>query len=160
MFNGDDVASALVDCGITHVVWIPDSVSGRWDEAFRKNRQLTLVRVCREGEAFGVASGLWLGGQKPIIQIQCTGMFEAGDSLRNFVHDLKIPLFLFIGLRNYYASRDGSSGDSAPKYAQRILDTWGIPFSILEKDGSLEELKSAYLDSQKNNHPAAMFLAE
>jgi sulfopyruvate decarboxylase subunit alpha len=160
MFEGDAVASTLVRCGVTHVVWIPDSVTGTWDEAFQKNEHLEIVRVCREGETFAVASGLWLGGKRPVIQIQCTGMFEAGDSLRNFLHDLKIPLFLIVGLRNYYASREGRSKDSAPRFAEAILSTWSIPFTILGKDGSLDQLAHAYRESLAKSRPAAIFIAE
>ena len=160
MFEGDAVASTLIGCGVTHVVWIPDSVTGRWDEAFQKNDHLKIVRVCREGEAFAVASGLWLGGKRPVIQIQCTGMFEAGDSLRNFVHDLKIPLFLIVGLRNYYASNEGQSKDSAPRFAEAFLRAWDIPFTILGKDDSLDRLSRAYRESLASNEAAAIFIAE
>ncbi len=93
MLDGETVAAALVECGITHVIWIPDSTTGSWHSALSAHPELTLIRVSREGEAFAIAAGLYIGGKRPIIQIQCTGLFEAGDSLRNFMHDLKLPLF-------------------------------------------------------------------
>ena len=160
MIDGKTVAAELNRCGITHVVWIPDSVTGRWDQELQNSDGLEIVRVCREGEAFAVASGLWLGGKKPVIIIQCTGMFEAGDSLRNFVHDLGIPLFLIIGLRNYYTSREGKSADTAPRFAESILKTWDIPFTILEKNGTGDEISSTYAQVLEHNETRAIFLAE
>ena len=62
MLDGPSVASALVDCGITHVIWIPDSEIGTWEAALVARNELSLLRVCREGEAFALAAGLWLGG--------------------------------------------------------------------------------------------------
>src|SRR5271156_3728595 len=112
MLDGPSVVAALKECGVTHVVWIPDSELGTWEPALRAEPALQLIRVCREGEAMAVAAGLQLGGRRPIVVIQCTGLFEAGDALRNVVHDMKLPLFLVIGLRGQQASRRGATGDT------------------------------------------------
>ena len=160
MFDGKLVANALVRCGATHVVWIPDSVTGAWDEALGNTPGLSLIRVCREGEALAVAAGLYLGGKQPVVQLQCTGLFEAGDALRNTIHDLGIPQFLIVGLRNYYASRDGTSADSAPKFAEAILRAWNVPYTVLDRDSTTEDLEKAYTDALNTRKAAAVFLAE
>ena len=48
--EGLAVATKLAELGITHVVWLPDSAIGPWEEAFESSPDLRLVRVCREGE--------------------------------------------------------------------------------------------------------------
>ncbi len=128
MFDGPSVAAALKGCGVTHVVWVPDSVLGRWDAALSADPELSLIRVCREGEAVAVAGGLHLGGKRPIVLMQCTGLFEAGDSLRNFIHDLKLPLFFLIGVRSYYAHQQGKTADTCPVFTEPILQAWRLPY--------------------------------
>ena len=64
MLDGPSVVAALTRCGITHVVWIPDTELGAWEPALASVEGLKLLRVCREGEAFALAAGLHLGGQK------------------------------------------------------------------------------------------------
>jgi phosphonopyruvate decarboxylase len=160
MFEGREMAKALTECGVTHVIWIPDSVLGQWDEALSSGSGFELIRVCREGEAFAMAAGLLLGGKTPIIFIQCTGMFEAGDSLRNTIYDLGMPVFFAVGLRNYYKHRDGTSRDSAPRFAESILDAWNIPYRILDDSATVEDFKTAYLASKEENRAGAVFLAE
>ena len=151
----------LADCGITHVVWIPDTTTGAWDDAFVSSSKIKLIRVCREGEAFGVAAGLYLGGQRPLIIVQCTGLFEAGDALRNFIHDLGLPLFVLIGLRNYHAHLDGTTSDTAPAFAEAILKAWRIPYRILDDDQKcVEELTHTYLQAWRAGRAEAVFLAE
>jgi sulfopyruvate decarboxylase TPP-binding subunit len=154
------VAAALVDCGITHVVWIPDSTLGTWEPALLQTPGLRLLRVCREGEAFAVAAGLLLGGQKPLVLMQCTGLFEAGDSLRNFVHDLKLPLFAIIGLRSYHAHQQGTSKDTCPLFAEPIMQAWQVPYVVLDEKASAHELKAAYQQAQKEKRAGAVLLAE
>src|SRR5689334_8240126 len=101
MFTGEEFVAELTGLGITHVVWLPDSTLGPWEEALSAAPHLSLVRVCREGEAWVLAAGLHLGGQRPLVVMQCTGLFESGDALRNVLHDYQIPLFALIGYRSY-----------------------------------------------------------
>ncbi|MGF1577751.1 MAG: hypothetical protein ACFCD0_00145 [Gemmataceae bacterium] len=160
MIDGPSITQALVDCGITHVIWIPDSVMGTWESSLLGSSQLQLVRVCREGEAFAVAAGLYLGGKQPFVMIQCTGLFEAGDSLRNIVHDLKLPLFVLIGLRSYKAHKQGTTKDSCPVFAEPILKAWQMPYTILDDQATAEDLKSAYQRAQEEQRSGAVFLPE
>jgi sulfopyruvate decarboxylase TPP-binding subunit len=160
MLDGDSVTNTLVECGVTHVVWIPDSSTGAWDAALSATNDLTLIRVCREGEAFAVAAGLLLGGKRPVVIIQCTGLFEAGDSLRNVVHDLELPIFALVSLRNYYAYRQGKSKDSAPGFAETIMQAWQIPYIVFEYSSKTEDLALIYLRTVINKKPQVVFLPE
>jgi hypothetical protein len=143
MLDGSSVVEAFKSCGVTHVVWLPDSLLGRWEEALATDRELKLVRVCREGEAMAVAAGLLLGGKRPVVVLQCTGLFEAGDALRNVVHDLRLPLFLVVGVRNLLAHRRGMTSDSCPIFTEPFLQAWRVPYTLLEADAGADELTRA-----------------
>jgi sulfopyruvate decarboxylase TPP-binding subunit len=160
MLDGPSVVTAFKECGITHVVWIPDSELGTWEPALSASQAIQLIRVCREGEAIAVAAGLLLGGRRPVVVIQCTGLFEAGDALRNVVHDLKLPLFLIIGLRSYYAYQQGTTRDTCPVFAEPILRTWQIPYELLDRRHTAADLAAAYRKAQADARPGAVFIAE
>src|SRR5437763_11734962 len=153
MLDGPEVAAALAGCGVTHVVWVPDSEIGRWEEALAAGAGPRLVRVCREGEAIAVAAGLLLGGARPIVAIQCTGLFEAGDSLRNFVHDLKLPLFFVVGVRSYHAHRKGQSADTCPVFTEPVLRAWNIPYVLLDDRHGPDDLAVAYRKARAERRP-------
>src|SRR4051812_888127 len=121
----------LEGAGFTHVVWIPDSAIGPWEAALTASPKLKLIRPCREGEAIGIAAGLMLGGARPVVVIQCTGLFEAGDALRNVVHDLKLPLKLIVGVRSYQAHLAGKTADNCPAFTEPIVRAWQVPYTIL-----------------------------
>ncbi|MBM4068184.1 MAG: hypothetical protein FJ271_04485 [Planctomycetes bacterium] len=160
MLDGPSVAAALEDCGVSHVIWVPDSVLGSWEPALSGSQRPTLLRVCREGEAFALAAGLVLGGKKPVIFIQCTGLFEAGDALRNAVHDLKLPIFMLVGVRSYYAHRQGKSNDSCPVFTEPILRAWQIPYVVFEERHTAADLAAAYRQAQAERRPGAVLVAE
>jgi sulfopyruvate decarboxylase TPP-binding subunit len=160
MLEGPAVVAALKACGVTHAVWIPDTELGIWEPALRDDPDLRLIRVCREGEAIAVAAGLLLGGRRPVVLIQCTGLFEAGDALRNFVHDLKLPLFFVIGVRSYYAYQRKATADTCPIFTEPIMKAWQIPYVILDRSHSAAELAAAYRQAQAEKRPGAVLLAE
>jgi len=160
MLDGPSVVAAFGECGISHVIWIPDSELGTWEPALTASPELSLIRVCREGEAIAVAGGLLLGGKRPIVLIQCIGLFEAGDALRNVVHDLKLPLFLVVGLRGYYAYQEGKSRDTCPVFAEPILKTWQIPYSLFERRHTAADLAQAYRQAQAEKRAGAVLIAE
>lgn len=150
MIDGPAVAGALRAAGFTHLVWVPDSHLGTWDAALA-DTPLAPIRVCREGEAVGLAAGLLLGGADPLVAMQCTGFFEAGDAVRNVAHDLKLPLHLLVGVRSYRAFRDGRSKDNCAHFAEKIVAAWELPYQWFDPaEGTAEELagKLRWLDEQ------------
>lgn len=158
--DGPSIVAALKRCGITHVIWIPDTELGAWEPALSGAAGISLIRVCREGEAFALAAGLYLGGKKPIILLQCTGLFEAGDALRNVLHDMKLPLFFVVGIRSYYAHKQGTTTDSCPVFAEPILRAWQVPYVVLDNRHSAEDLASAYVQAQAEKRAGAVLIAE
>lgn len=160
MLDGPSVADALKQSGITHVVWIPDTELGAWNAALSLADGLTLIRVCREGEAFAVAAGLHLGGKQPIVIIQCTGLFEAGDALRNVLHDMKLPLFLIVGVRSWYALQKGGTPDTCPVFTEPIMRAWQIPFVLLDNQNTAADLAGAIQQARAENRAGAALIAE
>jgi sulfopyruvate decarboxylase TPP-binding subunit len=160
MIDGPSIAAALTACAVTHVIWIPDSETGTWEPALRACPDLRLLRVCREGEAIALAAGLILGGQRPVVVIQCTGLFEAGDALRNVVHDMKLPLYLIVGLRNYYAFQQKSTRDTCPIFAEPIVKAWQVPYVLLGRQSTAGDLQAALAESQSQRRPGMALVAE
>lgn len=158
--EGQAVASKLSELGFTHVVWLPDSAIGPWEKAFETSSDLRLVRVCREGEAWGIATGLQIGGARPIVVIQSTGFFESGDSLRNAVFDLRLPLYAIVGHRS---SLVANSPDTARHFLEPILRAWGIGYVTLDGAAArdpLDQLAKHVLQSREAGKPGVALLPE
>ena len=159
MFDGTETVKLLDELGVTHVVWLPDSELGTWHTALAASKKIRLIRVCREGEAFGIAAGLHLGGARPIVVIQCTGFYEAGDALRNVVHDLGLPIFMIVGYRGYYGGIAGRK-DTAATFLEPIVAAWNLTHKLFTKESKLNELASFYRETQEQGRAAAALIAE
>jgi sulfopyruvate decarboxylase TPP-binding subunit len=152
------VLDELGRCGVTHIIWLPDSETGYMYEAMRDS-QFTLVPVCREGESIAVAAGLIMGGKRPVVLIQSTGFYESGDSVRGLSIDLQLPLLLMIGYRGY-PGRGRPPADSAARFLEPILDAWGIPHHVVESDATCHHISEAYQQAQSTSHPVAVLMGK
>lgn len=159
MFSGDQISELLEQLGITHVVTVPDSTVGQWQDAIERRGATRIVRVCREGETWQVAAGLTLGGARPVVLIQCTGLFESGDALRNAVHDWKLPIFSLIGYRSYL-NQDTLPGDTCLVFTEPVLAAWKIDYKLITSPMQFAELADHYASCRDGNRAGAILIAE
>ena len=142
--------------GVTHVVWLPDSETNFMYEQMVADPTLNLVPVCREGESMAIAAGLWIGGKKPVVLIQNTGMFESGDSIRGLSLDINFPLVMMIGYRGW--TRHGVTSDSAARFTEPILHAWGINYYLVETDEDVERISIAFEEAERTQRPVACLM--
>ena len=155
------IVDALAAADITHVLWLPDSEMGALEELLDGHASVRLVRVCREGEAMAIAAGLTVGGARPAVVIQSTGFFEAGDALRNVVHDCGLSLLLLIGYRGYSQHPEPERRpDSAGRLLEPTLAAWQIPYEILEEETEATVIPRAARAVQAGEGTRAILLPE
>ena len=143
---------------ISHVVTVPDGTIGRWEGDIGR-AGVRIVRVCREGEAWTVAGGLYIGGASPLVMIQCTGLFESGDALRNTLHEWKLPLYAIIGYRSYL-NQDNLPGDTSLVFTEPILAAWKLDVSFIKSATELEGMPAHYRACRQANKPGVALIAE
>ena len=141
---------------VTHVVWLPDSETNFMYQQMAADESIDIVPICREGESLAIAAGLWVGGKRPVVMIQNTGLFESGDSIRGLGIDIDIPLVLIIGYRGW--TRHGVTKDSAARYTEPILHAWGINFYLVEKDSDADRISAAFEEAQRTQRPVACLI--
>ncbi len=166
--------AALIDAGASHVIGLPDNGSAALFDLLESNPTVSLLTVTREGEAFAIASGLWLGGQRPVVLIQNTGLLESGDSLRGTAARMGVPLLCLVGYRGYGKmtareidpharppSRDEltrSDLDSTALLIEPTLRAWGIPYRLYGSDGDAPLVAEAWDRAHREARPVALLL--
>jgi sulfopyruvate decarboxylase subunit alpha len=143
--------------GFTDVVCIPDGESRYLFQALLAAPGIEVYQPTREGEGIAIAAGLWVGGRRPIVILQNTGLMEAGDALRGCGIGPRIPLFLLVGWRGYPGATEGQVPiDSAYPYTEPILDAWGIPHRRLMSDDDLGVIGEMASVAEDASSPAAV----
>ena len=159
MASAEKIVGELKKQGITHAVGVPDNGSARIYELLRAEPGIEVITVTREGEAFAVASGLYVGGKKPVIIIQNTGFLESGDAIRGTVFNMRVPVVVFIGYRGFHnRDADGQWVDSVASFLEPTLKAWNLPYEMLETDDEISCISRAFEATEATSLPAAILL--
>jgi len=173
--SAPETLRALTARGITHVVGLPDSISGPLFGAVSRHPAIRLVTVTREGEAFAIATGLWIGGASPLVVVQNTGFLESGDSLRGTAQRIAAPIPILITGRGYQKMHRAGippdelrtvetmtrpDVDTTALLTEPTLEAWGIPFVRCENDDDPADALLATIDEARaEGRPAAVVVA-
>ena len=157
--SAQNIVDELKKQGITHAIGVPDNGSARIYEILRSEPDIEVITVTREGEAFAIASGLYVGGRKPVIIIQNTGFLESGDAIRGTVVNMQVPVVVFIGYRGYH-NRDANGNwvDSVATFLEPTLKAWNLPYEMLETDDDISCIGRAFEKAATTSFPAAVLL--
>ena len=156
--NPQTVLNEMKKNGVSHVVWLPDSETNWLYMLMQEEPSLDLIAVSREGQAFSTAAGLSVGGKKPIILIQNTGMMESGDSLRGWGMGMNIPVVMMVGYRGY--TRHGVNQDTAATYTERFLNAFGIQYYLVENDSDADRISVAFEEAERTKRPVAILVGD
>ncbi len=157
-FSPEAVIQELKKNGVTHVVWLPDSETNFLYLLMQDEPSLDLVPVSREGLAFSTAAGLSVGGAKPVILIQNTGLMESGDSLRGWAMGLHIPVVMMIGYRGW--TRHGKNQDTAATYTEPFLNAFQIKYFLVENDADAARISWAFEEAEETRRPVAILVGD
>jgi sulfopyruvate decarboxylase TPP-binding subunit len=155
--SAERVVGALKEIGITHVVWLPDTVVTFMYQALAADPDLTLVPVCREAETMAIALGLMMGGKEPVCLIQNTGFMESGDSIRGLALDTQAPMLMMIGYKGWH--RSAPMTDTSGVYLEPLLEAWGIRHFIVESDADVGMIAEAQRVARETESPVAILIA-
>ena len=159
MASAQKIVNELKKQKITHAVGVPDNGSARIYELLRSEPGIEVITVTREGEAFAIASGLYVGGKKPVIIIQNTGFLESGDAIRGTVVNMRVPVVVFIGYRGYHnRGREGQWVDSVATFLEPTLKAWNLSYEMLETDSDVPSIARVFEEATETSLPTAVLL--
>ena len=167
------VLDVLSRHGVTDVVSLPDNSSSALLALLRQSGEIRLLSVTREGEAFALAAGLWLGGRNPLVLIQNTGLLESGDSLRGTLVRMRIPVVCLVTYRGYAKfARLEAPPDPSPEVLSRpdldsvavmtepTLRAWGVPFDFLHTNEDIAKISAAFAHAQQLSAPVVVLVTQ
>lgn len=156
---GKALYEALIKNGVNFVVTFPCNWTSCLIELVADDQSITHVPVTREEEGIGVAAGAFLGGRKPAVIMQSSGVGNSLNALASLNLTYKIPLLILISHR----------GDEREKIiAQRgmgqalkkLLEGIGIGyFDLVDIEGTDKVITNAVNASYAENKPVAAILS-
>ena len=138
--NRDQIIfSALKRAGYNFAVTLPCGMLKELIRDVENNPDFIHVPLAREEEGVGIAAGAYLGGRKPVMIVQSSGIANSLNSIASLSIVYQIPLLIIMSYR-------GSLYEFAPSQVplglglEGILKSMGIPYYILDDPQTAEKL--------------------
>ena len=94
------IASGVVSSGSREVVFVPDNPLSHILDVLRdEHRDVRVIPATREEEAIGIAAGLYLGGCRPTVMMQSSGLGNALNAIGSLLVAYQIPALLVLSMR-------------------------------------------------------------
>jgi sulfopyruvate decarboxylase subunit alpha len=119
----------LHDARFDFFTGVPDSTFQPLLHALESDPELGYVTAVSENVAVGIATGSYLGGHRPVIFMQNSGLALAMNALGSLAAIYRIPILLVVGWR-------GHDGSDSPEHAllgavtPALLDALRLPFFV------------------------------
>jgi sulfopyruvate decarboxylase subunit alpha len=94
------VCQGIHAVGCRDVAYVPDNPLSHVLRVFEEEyRDVRLCLSTREEEAFGIAAGLYLGGRRPAVLLQSSGLGNSLNALTSLLIPYRIPVLMVVSMR-------------------------------------------------------------
>ena len=158
-----ELLDELVRCKIDFFCGVPDSIVGGLIKEIEE-RDIQYVPATCEDVAVGVAVGAYLGGRRPAVLMQNSGLGNAGDSYMTLAKLYRIPVLFIVSVPHV------SETEASPERANNIqhldwerltlhmLEAIEFPYVLFKNDTYKKDIKSAVETMNKKEHPVALIM--
>jgi phosphonopyruvate decarboxylase len=155
--SGKELVERLEDLGYDFFAGVPCSLIEGVLSALDVHPRLPYVAAVREDVAVGLAAGAWLGGKRPAVLFQNSGLGTGLNALASLALLYKLPSLLVVTWR-------GSGEADAPEHlltgaiTPRLLDLLGIRHRALTPTSVEKDLAWATREADERMEPVALLV--
>jgi phosphonopyruvate decarboxylase len=155
--SGAELAALLDRHGFDFYTGVPCSLVEDLIAALECHRHAPWIPAVREDVALGLAAGAWLGGRRPVVVMQNSGLGTSLNALASLSLMYGLPALLIVTWR-------GFGGQDAPEHllmgeiSPKLLELLGIPYRILRPESADELLAWARREMDARETPVALLV--
>ena len=158
--KGSSILTAIKASGIEYILSVPDiTTSGGLLRPIARDPALKLIRVCKEDECIGIASGLSYCDKRALSLIQHTGFLNSINAIRGVAVEYGQPICMMVGLLQHDPD---TTPRNSPRYGVRIvepiLEAMGIPHHYIGEDADVAKIRPAIEQAYEKSFPVALLV--
>lgn len=161
--NASDIIEELRKNNIDVVTTVPDLVQMSVHMELEKpGCEIQYIPCCAENQALTCATGLYIGGKRPLVMMQNQGLYNCLNTLRTIALDAGLPLLMMVG----QFSREFENVGKDPKGSvsvmvnrmEPLLEALGIPVWRLDKTEDVVKITEAADTAFEESRPAVLLI--
>lgn len=145
----------LYRAGFDFFTGVPDSTFKLLLQEIESDSEFDYVPAVSENVAIGLAVGAYLGGRRPVIVMQNSGLALAVNPLASLTAICRVPLLLLVGWR-------GHDGKDSPEHSLMgvatlpLLEALGLPYYVPDADSLEYDVGRAAAIMEERRTPCAL----
>ena len=158
--HGSGIIAAVKASGIEYILALPDiTTSSGLLSPIAKEPAFRLIRVCKEDECVGIASGLSYADKRALILIQHTGFLDSINAIRGVAVEYNQPVCMMIGLLQHDPDRPPrESSRYGVRIVEPILEDMGIVHHLVSLDADVPKIRPAIDKAYAESKPVAFLV--
>src|SRR5919197_790179 len=150
------VCRGVHEAGSRDVVYVPDNPLSHVLRQFEKGfPDVRLILATREEEAFGIAAGLYLGGRRPAVLLQSSGLGNSLNALTSLLIPYQIPVAIVVSMRGDVGEWNAAQVPMG-RAVRAIFDAIGVSHATAETaEQTAEAVRLAAVTAFETRLPSA-----
>lgn len=147
----------IKDFGIDLVLSVPCILLKDILDLINERKEILHIPVTREEEGVGIAAGAYLGGKRPAVLMQNSGLGNSINAIKSLLELYDIPIIFIMSHR-------GGKGEKIlaqipmGKITDKLLDAIGIKTWSIKSSKEITKLKEAIIYSQEKKCSVGILL--
>jgi phosphonopyruvate decarboxylase len=155
--TGADFAALLEREGFDFFAGVPCSLVEGLIAALERHPRLPYLGAVREDVAVGAAGGAWLGGRRPVVIMQNSGLGTSTNALASFALMYGLPALLVVTWRGH-GGRDAPEHILTGAITEQHLALLGIPHRVLGAASAEADVRWARHEMDARMQPVALLV--
>jgi len=155
--SGAELAALLDRHGFDFFTGVPCSLVEDLITALERHPQAPWIPSVREDVAVGLAAGAWLGGRRPVVVMQNSGLGTSLNALASLSLMYGLPALLIVTWRGF-AGQDAPEHILMGEISPNLLDLLRVPYRVLRHDSADELLAWARRELDARETPVAILV--
>ena len=158
MDSTEAIYNGLKDAGIDFIVSVPCVNLTRLLDMIDEDEEIIHIPVTREEEGIGICAGAYLGGKRPAILMQNSGLGNSINALKSLMELYEFPLIMIMSHRG--TEGEGivgqvPMGESTP----RILEAMAFNFfKPANPEAAYDDIRLSWELSEDEGKPVSILL--
>ena len=154
-----ELVAGLKAAGIDFVASLPSSAFTSVLPVIADDPSFLHVEVTHEGDGVSICAGARLGGNRPALLVENSGLMTGMNALASLEYFGGIPMLLVLDYRGGFGEGDGYWYFPVGKITEPTFQNLGIPYNV---DHRMADVRQAIVDGAKSveasRRPVAVLL--
>ena len=136
MIHASEFVEAARRLGFSHYSGVPCSFLTPFIDYVINDPGLHYVSSANEGDALATAAGTAIGGRRPVVMMQNSGLGNAVNPLTSLAYVFKIPFLIIATHRGQPGLKDEPQQELMGRITKPLFDAMRVPWEIFPRDSA------------------------